>query len=149
MEPEMPLTRDFKETVLEDMKRNPGFRVAMLREAADAMFTNELYLTKDVLRDYVNATMGFDGLSKELNIPAKSLMRMLGPGGNPQANNLLAIIAALQKHAGVEFHVTSTPVKKKRAAARKRRARTADMRYHEPSHESPRAFAEAGTKFKR
>ncbi len=146
----MPLTRDFKETVLEDMRRNPDFREAMLREAADALFTNELYLTKDVLRDYVNATMGFDGLSKELNIPAKSLMRMLGPGGNPQANNLLSIIAALQKHAGVEFHVTSTPVRKKRAAStRKRKSRAADIRYPETSHESPRAFAEAGTKFKR
>ena len=144
----MPLTRDFKETVLEDMKRNPGFRVAMLREAADAMFTNELYLTKDVLRDYVNATIGFDALSKELNIPSKSLMRMLGPGGNPQANNLLSIIAALQKHAGVEFHVTSTPVKKKRTT-NKRNPRAADIRYPEASRERPRAFAEAGAKFKR
>ncbi|HUJ02028.1 MAG TPA: hypothetical protein VLW75_00205 [Rhizomicrobium sp.] len=144
----MPLTRDFKETVLEDMRRNPDFREAMLREAADAMFTNELYLTKDVLRDYVNATMGFDGLSKELNIPAKSLMRMLGPGGNPQANNLLAIIAALQKHAGVEFHVTSTPVKKKRATST-RKSRTAETSYREASHGSHRAFAEDGAKFKR
>lgn len=146
----MPLTRDFKETVLEDMRRNPDFRVSMLREAVDALFTNELYLTKDVLRDYINATMGFDALSKQVSIPVKSLMRMLGPGGNPQANNLLAIIAALQKHAGVEFHVTSTPVKKKKSSTtRKRKSRAAEIRYSEASYESPRAFAEAGTKFKR
>jgi len=144
----MPLTVSFKETVMDDIRRHPDFARALLREGIDALFTNELEVSKSLLRDYVNATMGFEGLSAQLDIPAKSLMRMLSPGGNPQANNLLSIIAALQQHAGVEFHVTSTPVKKKRAAS-KRKSRTAETSYREASYGIPRAFAEDGAKFKR
>jgi len=36
---------------------------------------------------------------------AKSLMRMLGPKGNPQARNLFDVIAHLQEREGVHFHV--------------------------------------------
>ena len=103
----MPLTKDFKETVLEDMKRNPGFRAAMLREGIDALLAREYEVGKEVLRDYVNATMGFDKLSEQVAIPPKSLMRMLGPAGNPQMKNLFAVIAALQKHAGIELHIAA------------------------------------------
>ena len=51
---------------------------------------------KDMLRDYVNATITFDGLAKT-RIPTKSLQRMLGPRGNPTAKGLFTIIKALQK----------------------------------------------------
>src|SRR5437667_226306 len=36
---------------------------------------------------------------------AKSLIRMFGPRGNPQAKNLFSVIGYLQKRAGVELHV--------------------------------------------
>ena len=39
----------------------------------------------------------------------KSLIRMFGPRGNPQARNLFGIIGYLQKQAGVELHVTQGP----------------------------------------
>ena len=100
----MPLTRDFKETVLEDMRRNPGFRAAMLRDGIDALLGGEYEIGKEVLRDYINATMGFDALSKQVKIPPKSLMRMLGPSGNPQMKKRVAVICALQEHAGIELH---------------------------------------------
>jgi DNA-binding phage protein len=101
----MPLTRDFKETVLKDMQENPDFREAMLREGIDALLAGELDVGKEVLRDYINATMGFEKLSRKVDVPVKSLMRMLGPNGNPQAKNLFAVIAALQKDAGIELQV--------------------------------------------
>lgn len=103
----MPLTRDFKETVMARMKRSPDFRAAMLREGIDALLAREYEVGKEVLRDYVNATMGFDKLSKQVDIPSKSLMRMLGPSGNPQMKNLFAVIAALQKHAGIELRISA------------------------------------------
>ena len=37
--------------------------------------------------------------------PVKSLMRMLGPSGNPQARNLLEVINHLQKAEGLHFEV--------------------------------------------
>ena len=103
----MPLTRDFKETVMEDMKRNPGFRAAMLREGIDALLGGEYGVGKEILRDYINATIGFDALSRQVKIPPKSLMRMLGPSGNPQMKNLFAVIGILQRHAGIELHLAA------------------------------------------
>jgi DNA-binding phage protein len=101
----MPLTRNFKETVLKDMQSSPGFREAMLREGIDAFLTGEMDLGKEILRDYINATVGFEKLGKKVRLPPKSLMRMFGPNGNPQAKNLFAVIAALQKDAGIELQV--------------------------------------------
>ncbi|HEX3674955.1 MAG TPA: transcriptional regulator [Rhizomicrobium sp.] len=103
----MPLTRDFKETVMEDMRRSAGFRAAMLREGIDALFAREYEVGKEVLRDYINATMGFDSLAKQVKIPPKSLMRMLGPSGNPQMKNLFAVIDALKRHAGIDLHLAA------------------------------------------
>lgn len=103
----MPLTRAFRETVLEDMKRNPGFREAMLREGIDALLDNDLELGKGILRDYINATIGFEKLGAKLKMSPKSLMRMFGPRGNPQAKNLFAVIRVLQRNAGVELHVAA------------------------------------------
>ncbi len=49
------------------------------------------------MRDYINATIGFEELSRLTRRPAKSLMRMLGPKGNPQARNLFEVIGHLQR----------------------------------------------------
>ncbi len=87
--------------------RDPNFAAAMLREGIESLFSGELAVGKDILRDYVNATLGFEKLSKRVKIPVKSLMRMLGPSGNPQMSNLFAIIGALQAHAGIELHVAA------------------------------------------
>lgn len=103
----MPLTRDFKETVMERMRSSQDFREAMLRNGIDALLNGELEVGKEVLRDYINATIGFEKLSKKVKVPPKSLMRMLGPSGNPQARNLLAVIEVLQREAGIELRVAA------------------------------------------
>lgn len=101
----MPLTREFKETVLKDMQESPAFREAMLREGVDALLAGEMDVGKEILRDYINATIGFEKLGRKVGLPAKSLMRMFGPNGNPQAKNLFAVIVTLQKDAGIELQV--------------------------------------------
>lgn len=112
----MPLTRDFKETVLADIKRNPGFRNAMLVGAIEEFLTGDADVAKYILRDVINGTLGFDVLGLRVGLPAKSLMRMFGPNGNPQAKNLFAVIAALQKDAGITLSVSA--VAKRRGAKR-------------------------------
>lgn len=99
----MPLTHDFKETVRDRAQRDQQFRQALLREAVESILHGDLQTGKAVLRDYVNATVGFQGLEKRTHIPAKSLMRMLGPKGSPSAANLSSILVALQKSEGVHF----------------------------------------------
>jgi DNA-binding phage protein len=87
------------------LRNRAGFREAMLREGIDAILTGEIAVGKSILRDYVNATMGFERLAERVGIPSKSLMRMLGRNGNPQLNNIIAVIAELQRDAGIELHV--------------------------------------------
>lgn len=148
----MPLTRDFRETVMERMRSNPVFRVLMLREGIDALLGAELEVGKEVLRDYVNATMGFDGLAKQVGIPPKSLMRMLGPSGNPQASNLFAIIGALQRDAGVELHIADVQpkaAKRPKRAAKARNPRADTIRYPVAARETRAGFEEPRTKFRR
>ena len=99
----MPLTHDFKETIRNRAQRDPDFRRSLLREAVECILNGDLGTGKAVLRDYVNATLGFQDLEKRTRIPAKSLMRMLGPKGSPSVANLSSILAALQKTEGVHF----------------------------------------------
>ena len=102
----MPLTRAFKETVKARLERDPAFRAAMLSEGVEALLAGDVEVGKAVLRDYVNATVGFESLAKTTNTPTKSLMRMLGPNGNPTANNLFAVIGELQRASGVRLQVS-------------------------------------------
>jgi hypothetical protein len=101
----MPLTRDFKETVQARIARDPAYRKEMLREGVECMLSGDLDTGKAILRDYINATIGFEGLSQVTHIPAKSLMRMLGPKGNPQARNLLDVIVHLQRAERLNLRV--------------------------------------------
>ena len=101
----MPLTRDFKETIRARVERDPKFRRALLREGVEAMLAGDIATAKTVLRDYINATVGFGDLAKATRIPPKSLMRMLGPTGNPRADNLFEIVSFLRRRERVRFEV--------------------------------------------
>ena len=103
----MPLTRKFRETVWTRAQSDARFRTAMLTEAINNLLAGELDTGKAMLRDYVNATITFEGLAKVTRIPTKSLQRMLGPRGNPTAESLFAIIKALQKSESIKLTVTT------------------------------------------
>jgi DNA-binding phage protein len=111
----MPLTLDFKETVLLRAKQDPDFRRAILKEAVACILSGDLATGKSMLRDYINATTGFAGLEGQTGIPSKSLMRMLGIRGNPSAENLSKILAALKDSEGVEFDLQLHPWKSVKA----------------------------------
>lgn len=99
----MSLTRDFKETLVERVRRDPDFAKALLDEAATAFLNGEPDTARLILRDLVNATIGFEGLAAETGRPAKSLHRMLSKPGNPRMDNLAAILDAVRKSLGVEL----------------------------------------------
>ena len=101
----MVLSRDFKDTVKDRVARDPGFREELLKEGIDYLLTGDVDTGKAVLRDFINATIGFDALGTATERSPKSLMRMLGPKGNPQARNLFEIIACLQEHEGIHLKV--------------------------------------------
>ena len=101
----MALTRDFMETVKARADRDSDFRKELLTEGVETFLSGDVETGKAILRDYINATVGFGPLAKAVGIPAKSLMRMLGPSGNPEAQNLFQIIAYLQKRERVRLQV--------------------------------------------
>jgi DNA-binding phage protein len=101
----MALTRAFRETVYERAHRDGRFRKALLTEAVNAYLGGDEATGKSVLRDVINATVGFEPLAAELGKRAKSVHRMLGPQGNPSTANFFAILRVLQKRAGVRLTV--------------------------------------------
>ncbi|MDO8895625.1 MAG: transcriptional regulator [Nitrosomonas sp.] len=102
----MALTRDFKQTVIERIERDPEFAKALLDEAATLFLSGEPETARLILRDLVNATVGFEHLAVLTDKPSKSLHRMLSPKGNPSMDNLAAIFDAVRArlNVGIEVH---------------------------------------------
>jgi DNA-binding phage protein len=98
-------TGSFKELVQTRVKNDKKFAEALLREGIDAMLSGDVETGKTILRDYIKATVGFEKLGEATGTQPKSLIRMFGPRGNPQAKNLFTVIGYLQKRAGLELHV--------------------------------------------
>lgn len=63
------------------------------------------YVAKALLRDYVNASPHFDAVAKQMKENTKSIQRMLGPSGNPTAENLTSLFKAIQKLEKIKFEV--------------------------------------------
>lgn len=99
----MALTRDFKQTVVARVQRDAAFRKELLREGVENLIGGDMDTGKAILRDYINATIGFQELAEATGLPAKSLMRMLGPSGNPNARNLFEIVSTLRDREHVRF----------------------------------------------
>jgi DNA-binding phage protein len=99
----MALTRDFKETIADRVVRDPKFAQALLDEAATLFLNGEPHTARLVLRDLVNASVGFEKLAQETKTPSKSLHRMLSDRGNPSMDNLAAIFGVVRKRLGVSI----------------------------------------------
>ena len=89
------------------VKADKKFAEALLREGIDALLSGDVETGKSLLRDTIKATVGFERLAKATGAPAKSLIRMFGPRGNPQAKYLFAVIGYLQKKAGLHLRVAA------------------------------------------
>jgi len=101
----MALTKTFKETVRARALRDPDFRLALIREAVEKLVDGDVESGLSILGDYVNATVGYKTLAERTGKNPKSLMRMLGPAGNPTAENLFRIITQLKEQEGLEFDI--------------------------------------------
>jgi len=104
----MALTRDFKETIQARVQRDAAFRKELLREGIECFLAGDVETGKTVLRDFINATVGFTKLAETMQRSPKSLMRMFGPAGNPHARNLFEIVAFLQRQERIRLRVRSS-----------------------------------------
>lgn len=101
----MPLTKSFNDTIKADLQANTGFRRALLREAVGCMIAGDVDTGKSVLRQYINGTVGFIKLGVDLDRSPRYSCACSRPSGNPQAKNLFAIVAYLQKIDGTVLEV--------------------------------------------
>ena len=106
----MALTRNFKETVLERVHRDEAFATALLDEAATLFLNGETETARLILRDLVNATIGFEQLAEVTEKPSKSLHRMLSPKGNPSMDNLASIFCAVREKLNVTLEAHSVAI---------------------------------------
>src|ERR1035441_7179642 len=103
----MALTRDFRETVQARVRSDQEFRRGLLSNAIDSLLAGEATLGREILRDFINATLGFSELARETGIPGERAGARVGPKGNPTAAHLFNIIACLQEHEGVRLQVVT------------------------------------------
>ena len=107
----MALTREFKETILARARRDARFSEALFTESINAYLAGDTAEGKAILRDLVNATLGFEQLAELTDRPSKSLHRMLSPRGNPNMDNLAAIFGAMRQQLGVGLEVRAVKTK--------------------------------------
>ena len=101
----MAMTQDFNEIVHERALRDIAFREGLLRESVECMLAGDTSAGKALLKHYIKATVGFEGLGRLVHKSPESLMRICSPDGNPSADDLFAIICALQQKEGLHFQV--------------------------------------------
>ncbi len=105
----MTITRDYKDTINERVNNDSVFTAALLDEAITLFLNGEPDVARLVLRDLVNATLGFEELAVEIERPSKSLHRMLSARGNPTMDNLTKIICILRDRLGLDIKVNTIP----------------------------------------
>ena len=71
----------------------------------ECLLAGDVETGKAVLRDYINAAIGFEQLASLTNKSPKSLMHMFGPNGNPRSSNLFEVIDHLQQREGLVLQV--------------------------------------------
>jgi len=79
----MALTRDYRETVLERIRRDPEFTAALYAEAIVSLVEGDRETALSTLRDLVHAHISFKTLARQTGFGEKALHRMLGRNGNP------------------------------------------------------------------
>lgn len=101
----MALTEDVNLSTRASLKRDPELCREVLKEALEVLLGGETDVSKALLRNYVIARVGFDGLARLTGKRPESLMRMLSRTGNPRANNLVEIVRALLAFEGVQAEI--------------------------------------------
>lgn len=106
----MPTT-SYKAAMKAMVNENPELGAEMLEDALNSLLSGELDEGRLLLRQFVNATMGFKELAERTGKVDKNLMRTLSAAGNPTASNLFEIVQACIQAEGVTVaaHVQRQP----------------------------------------
>jgi DNA-binding phage protein len=103
----MALTRTIRKTVKARIQADDGFRYALFSHAVEVMLADDMATAKSVLKDYIDATIGFADLATESGLTVRHLKRMFQPSGNPRAGEMFRVIGILQRHQGIQLEVST------------------------------------------
>ena len=106
----MALTRDFRETIVKRAQKDPAYRRTLLTRGLRFVLNGsreDVAVGKAMIRDYINATIGFQALAKRLEKKPESLMRMFSNSGNPRLDNVAEVFHELEEYEGIQFTVTA------------------------------------------
>lgn len=98
----MALTKSYRESVLNRIQADRAYAEALYNEAITAILSGEREEGLAILRDIVNADVGFPKLAAHTDIPEKSLHRMLSRRGNPSVGVFGRIVKGLQDLLGFD-----------------------------------------------
>jgi len=101
----MIATRDYRETIIARIKREPKFARGLYAEAVNAILEGETAEGLSMLRDLVHAEISFKELARQTGLGEKSLHRMLHRNGNPTARNLGVIVKSIAEDLGLKPRV--------------------------------------------
>ncbi len=101
----MALTRDYRETVVARIQRDPKFARALYAEALSALLDGETTEGLSMLRDLVHAQITFKELAHQTGLGEKSLHLMLKHNGNPTARNLGLIVKSIAEDLDIKPRV--------------------------------------------
>jgi DNA-binding phage protein len=110
----MPLTRQYKETVIARIKEDPKFAAALFVEATNCFFEGETAEALSIFRDLVHAKITFKELASQTGFGEKSLHRMLASKGNPTVRNFSVITKTIARVLKLTGRLQFTPQKEKR-----------------------------------
>ena len=101
------LTDSLRDSVKARIRSDDGFRFALFSHAVEVMLTDDMATAKSVLRDYIDATIGFEELSRQSGFSSRHLRRMFSPTGDPRAGEMFRVIGILQQHQGIQLEVSA------------------------------------------
>lgn len=102
-------TRNYHETVISRVQTDRAFAQALFDETLILFINGEADTAKLILRDLVQATVGFELLAEEIHKPVKYLDKILSQSGNPTMNTISKIFAAIKRSLKVEIQTTIVP----------------------------------------
>lgn len=97
------VTRHIGALVQRRVGQSPVFRDAQLRDAVDRLLAGDVDAGLDALRTYIETTTGFVKVGAAVDVPPRKLLQMFSPGGELPVRTLFAVLAHLQKRAGLKL----------------------------------------------
>jgi len=104
----MALTREYRETVVERLRKDREFTAAVFAEAISAFVEGDKATTLSILKDLVHAHISFRVLSEQTGFDEKGLHRMLSSRGNPTTQNLSTLLHAIEKDLNLSLEIKAT-----------------------------------------